>query len=96
MAKLPSRGLATLAVLLASALCQASERIVVLTSDVADIVVALGAAPQVVGRDRLVEAFARNALVAPSGTGTCPGNRLCPLAECRADCAAQAHPGAGQ
>lgn len=52
MAKLPSRGLAMLALLLASALCQASERIVVLTSDVADIVVALGAAPQVVGRDR--------------------------------------------
>ena len=52
MAKLLSHWLATLAVLLASALCQASERIVVLTSDVADIVVALGAAPQVVGRDR--------------------------------------------
>lgn len=35
-----------------SSLAQAQERIVVLTSDVSDIVIALGAAPQVVGRDR--------------------------------------------
>lgn len=35
-----------------SALAQAPARIVVLTSDVSDMVIALGAAAQVVGRDR--------------------------------------------